>query len=393
MTAVAPPGSPLDRRIERLRAFLATDPANLKLLADLADVLFDAGRPDDAREVAQQALKLVPGDAHWQYRLAVAERQLGALQDARTLLEALIADGVDADPVRLELARVAQAQADWPAVVGALGTIRAPAVAASEEASFLLMRGLHHEGDLERAIGVGEAVLGAAPERPPRIVSALATLYLDAERFDDLARLVDEASGQHAADAELLAAGGYLAMHQAQPDQARQRFEHSIARAPGMARAHLGLGLVLATEGRLNEARESILRATEQMPAHLGSWHALAWLCLLQQDLDAAERHFEHALTLDRNFGDTYGGLAIVAALRGRRDEADEWVRTGLRLDRASLNVGVARTLLRRSGRLDDPEFLREALQMLNEQALSRDPRRKSLFDRLRVHGAGRVGG
>jgi Flp pilus assembly protein TadD len=122
------------------------------------------------------------------------------------------------------------------------------------------------------------------------------------------------------------------------------------------------------------------------MPTHLGSWHALAWMHLLDQELDAAQDAFNQALAMDRNFGDTHGGLAILAAMRGRRAEAEEFIRTARKLDRASMNAAVAMTLLQHGGSMNSKEFLEDAMRMLHKHALSKDEGMRVSFERLLAH-------
>ena len=82
------------------------------------------------------------------------------------------------------------------------------------------------------------------------------------------------------------------------------------------------------------------------MPDHIGTWHGLAWLQILSGDLLAAEASFGKALAIDRNFGDTHGGLAVVAALQGRTDECRRMIRRALGLNPRSFPARYAESLL-----------------------------------------------
>jgi tetratricopeptide (TPR) repeat protein len=381
-----------DERVQRLIGYLNSDPTNLALLADVADTMLNAGRPEAARPWVERALRQVPDDSAWRYRMAVVHRQLGDLPQARELLDSLLRAGVDEPAVRLELTSVAYAQGDWAGAVQAAEPLLSQTVAEpiAAQACFMALRSLHQCGEVARAILLGEAFLAANPDAPVEVKSALATLYLDGERLEDAAQLYAQVQHAGALDAEMLAVGGFVAMQAAEPDEALRRFERSAAAAPQMGRSLLGLGLAHAAIGHLDQARAALEKATVAMPTHLGTWHALAWMHLLGRDLDAAERMFKHTLELDRNFGDTHGGLAIVSALRGQREQAEEHIRVGQRLDRRSLNVGAAKALLQNGGHMDDPNFLEQGLKMLYAQALSRDAAQKTLFEQLltRNHGA-----
>ena len=67
----------------------------------------------------------------------------------------------------------------------------------------------------------------------------------------------------------------------------------------------------------------------------------MAWCNLMKKDLAAAQQNFEAAMALDRNFGETHGGLAVVLALQGRREEAKLSIERALRLDPQSLSARV----------------------------------------------------
>ena len=82
------------------------------------------------------------------------------------------------------------------------------------------------------------------------------------------------------------------------------------------------------------------------MPTHVGSWHVLAWAQLLSGELDAAEENFNRALDLDRNFAETHGGLASVAAIRGEKTKAEHLIDVALRLDQDCLSAKFAQSVL-----------------------------------------------
>jgi tetratricopeptide (TPR) repeat protein len=103
------------------------------------------------------------------------------------------------------------------------------------------------------------------------------------------------------------------------------------------------------------------------MPGHIGSWHALAWAQLMQQDLTGAEMSFSRALAIDGNVGESHGGQAIVYAMRGERASAEESIRRALRLDANGLSARYARIVL--SGDVGDPErFKQIARQVLGNR-------------------------
>jgi len=93
-------------------------------------------------------------------------------------------------------------------------------------------------------------------------------------------------------------------------------------------------------------AQAFLSRAVDQMSQHIGTWHALAWCDLLLGNPGQAQVHFNRALDLDRNFGESHGGIALVHALNGHADEARNDIRRALRLDPQSRNARYAQSLL-----------------------------------------------
>lgn len=373
-----------DERAARLEHYLHQDPGNASLRADLIDHLIGAGRLDEAKAHALVALRTNPADPPTRYRLAVIEHHAGRLEAARDELSRLLDEGITEPNVRLELARVQAGLGDLQAALVTLDQLAAQPLpeALAPVAALLHVRTLHWAGEIDAAITRAERHLQLQPDTPP-VLSALATLYIDARRMADAACLFEAAQAAGSADTEMLAVGGFLALDAADVAVAQQRFEDSVARTPRLGRAQLGLGLTYAATGRSTEAKEALHQATRAMPTHLGSWHALAWMQLLDGELEAAETSFNAALAVNRTFGDTYGGLAIIAAMRKDRASAEQFIRTGERLDRASLNVAVARVLLQHKGAMHTPEFLDSALKMLHQQALSPNPEMRTMFERL----------
>ena len=84
----------------------------------------------------------------------------------------------------------------------------------------------------------------------------------------------------------------------------------------------------------------------------------LAWALLLQDKLDEARQAFEAALALDRNFGESHGGLAVALAMQGLQAEAEQSIERALRLDREGMSAQYARAVLR--GEARDPRAIRQ---------------------------------
>jgi Flp pilus assembly protein TadD len=97
------------------------------------------------------------------------------------------------------------------------------------------------------------------------------------------------------------------------------------------------------------------------MPRHVGSWHVLGWTHLVSGNLDEAERVFQHAMELDRNFAETHGAIASIFALRGKVDQANEEIRVALRLNRECMAARFAQSVV--ASRAGDEARSRQIIQ------------------------------
>jgi len=82
------------------------------------------------------------------------------------------------------------------------------------------------------------------------------------------------------------------------------------------------------------------------MPDHQGTWHGLAWTCILTGDLVRANEAIECSMQLDRNFADNHGTKAVLEFMLGRRTEAELSTRKALKLNPAAPSALYARSLL-----------------------------------------------
>ncbi|HEU4708043.1 MAG TPA: hypothetical protein VFS17_01920, partial [Methylophilaceae bacterium] len=123
---------------------------------------------------------------------------------------------------------------------------------------------------------------------------------------------------------------------------------------PTQGRAWVTLGLIDLLDSNLRDAQKNLEKAVKYMPDHIGSWHVLAWAQLLQNNIEAAELSFLSALKIDENFGETHGGLAVIAAMKGKWDQAKELSKIAKRLDPESKSPLYAQILqLQHEGRAD----------------------------------------
>jgi tetratricopeptide (TPR) repeat protein len=350
-------------RASQLAVFADSDPANPILLCDLLDELLSVALVDEATAriaTAPAALRELPGVRFREARCALlrgdAKAAVDLLQSLRTSMKdvpagvvhdlayALLAQG-KADEAMQTLTSAHERDKDGDVVVLAL----------------LNARILHRQQQCDAALEVLAPIQSGA--RLPEVQGLRALLLMD---MGDTARASIEAEQALKTDPDQHEAGivhGTLALQSQRLQESTAAFERVLAKHPESGRAWLGLGQDLMLRGDVPAARALLTRASIQMPDHIGTWHALAWCQLLEGDLAGAKHSFDKAFALDRTFGETHGGFALVHALRGERKEAEESIKRALRLDPQGRSARYAQSvLLLDEGRIDEARAITDSI-------------------------------
>ncbi|WP_019677333.1 tetratricopeptide repeat protein [Arsukibacterium perlucidum] len=143
----------------------------------------------------------------------------------------------------------------------------------------------------------------------------------------------------------LLAKASVLIYHQ-NPTDADIFITQFLSQLPSSGRGWSVQGQTSLLRQNFNKSLSELNTAVKLMPEHIGTWHLLAWNYYLLGLFDKAEQSFESALKLDEAFADSYGGLAVVAAIRGDVDVAQKHIKLASRLNKSSFSAEYARALL-----------------------------------------------
>ncbi len=340
-------------RASQLSVFADRDPANPILLCDLLDELLSAALVDEATTriaTAPAVLRELPGVRFREARCALLRGDAKAAVD---LLQPLLTDMRDAPAGvvhDLAYAQFVQGQFDEAMeTLSRVGEQRGDLVAVA----LLKARIFHRQQQWSAALEVLAPIQDDT--RLPEVQGMRALLLLD---MGDTARASTEAEQALNGDPdqhEACIVCGTLALWSQRLQESTVTFERVLAKHPESGRAWLGLGQDLMLRGDVPAARALLTRASIQMPDHIGTWHALAWCKLLEGDLAGAKHSFDKAFALDRTFGETHGGFALVHALRGERKEAEESIKRAMRLDPQGRSARYAQSvLLFDEGRVDE---------------------------------------
>lgn len=344
-----------ETRLGRLRGYLAADADNPRLLAEVIDASLAAGERDEARVLIEHARRRHPADDAFVFRaatLAIAERRL---EDAEQSLRQMGAQSLAHPAVRYNLAYIDVLRGRFDAAVEALDALERSGEASAEVDS-LLVHALHHRGDLEGAKAAARRGLGRHPEDAQLLAVASLALW-DAGDVEDARRLSIRALQLQPTALAALVTQGSIALTARDVDAARRSFGAALTANAADGRTWSGLGLASLLAQQFDRAAEELDTALRHMPEHIGTWHAMAWCEIVRQDLARAQHCFGRALALDRNFAESHGGLAVVAALAGRADEARALAQTAIRLDPNCISGRYAMAIA--DGEIRDAETFR----------------------------------
>jgi tetratricopeptide (TPR) repeat protein len=255
-----------DRAVERYEAFLGLDDRNARILYKLGLARYRAGRNKDAIRPLQQALSIDPsiGEAH--YVLGLVQRDLNQLAGARkSLEEAARRSPASQTAAREALADVYLSDGDYNRAINQL-----EALAALEPS----------RADRIIAVGLAQAragrddsaviTLGRAVERfpdAPQVYAAIGHVWLaDAQRRGERVALnkaieaLGHAAGRADATSETYAELGRALMLAGDRAAAERALRQAVAKLPVPADAYLHLADVTAHDGRIQEARDSLLK-------------------------------------------------------------------------------------------------------------------------------------
>jgi len=341
------------QRLQRHEHFLAMDPNNPRLLADVIDLHLLLGQTEQAQRAVTTALQAFPDDPYFRFRQSHVWIAQARWDDAAVLLSTLALELSD-PAVAHNLAYVWFKLRQYARARETLAPLVQDGNAAPDSV-VLYLRSLHHLREVREALRVAELHLATLTD--PQFLGTTALLYLDNGQLDAARRLSRQAAAAPQRPIESWVVDGTLALADGELDSAQLSFEGALALQPNDGRSWSGLGMISLVQQDLPRAKEQLRRAASYLPQHIGTFHALAWCHLLSGDLAATEQAFEQALAIDRNFGESHGGLAVVYAIQQKTALAEQAIRRANGLDAGGLSARFAQMIL--DGDMPDQDAFR----------------------------------
>lgn len=358
----------MSQQLGRTETYLEVDPGNTELLARAIDLSLAVGEIERASRHLAAACERYPSDPFFNYRsghLLVAQHRWA---EAEAVYAGLYGAHRNAS-IAYSLANCQVNQGKYQQAFETMSAYHADPELAPEAAT-LLIRVLHHLKQFESA----EKLIETHRQRlagAPLFMAAASLLCLDAGKIAEATAMANASLEVGTRPVEALVVSATLALANTDTDVAIQRFEEVLAKKPDEGRSWSGLGMASLLKRDLSNASKQLEQAVTYMPKHIGTWHALGWCRVFAGDQQGAAQAFDTALGLDRNFGESHGGVAVAAALRGDRATAEAAIDKAVRLDPQGLSARYAQMVL--NGQTADPERFRAIAHrlMASHQTLS----------------------
>ena len=371
------------QRLDRLDGFLREDPGNNALLIDAFETALSCGEWERAEFHLKHAQALQTDALAWRLREGDFWLAQQRYDEALGVLEAL--NGTPNPPpgfpdvllhnlafIELRRGRFAACverlapTLDSQASADSTGLAPTHPPVAARALQQLWLRALHHEVQLDRAMAWTAGV-----ERrgllDPQAAGVASLVAIDADDFPAAQRWAALSLSNGGPDdpppPEAFVTQASLALAARDSEQARGFADAALQRHPGDGRAWSTRGFAALLANDLTGASDAFRRALAAMGQHIGTWHGQGWTQILQGQLAEARRSFETAVELDRNFGESHGGLAVVLAMQGEREQAQAQAELALRLDKANVSGRYAQALL--SGDIKDAKDLQRLARRL----------------------------
>lgn len=330
-------------QLERMLGFLEIDPENVPLLLNVGDLLHQSGDLAGAEDAYNRILDCQPGHGVASSRLAGVLISRHRFDEAEAVLQLLVSQAPDVAALNHNLGIALIYQSKWAEALEAFERAAAGGVTEAENTMYQAYC-LHSLGRTGEALIKATLVLEQAPSE--QTAGHVAILQLDVGDLNSARRTATQLVKSSPRSIEGNLVLGALDLELQEIDDAFKRISLVLEQDPENPRALLSDGLVKLYNQQSPEAIQSFERALEHMPKNTGVWVTLGWAHLANNDLQSAEETFRKAIEVDRNFGESHGGLATVLALAERDAEAREVLDRARGLNRDSFGAAFALSIL-----------------------------------------------
>ena len=347
-------------RLGRLLAFLGHDPANLALLTDAMSLAIDLGDTACGKQLIDHMKAKAIDEPKVNALAAHLSLQAGHFEEAGAFGDKAIEGGILHPAVIFNAAQGHFYSGDYASVHTLLSRLNNDP---QSPVSVLMMhaRALHQLEETEQA----ETLVARAQQQEPGntdIRGLLSLLQYENDNFSPALITAHETLAEDPDQLDALIACASVHFEQNNITASRNAWLHTVTVYPECGRAWSGLARLEFNELEFDAAEEHLKTAVQFMPDHIGTWHLLAWVYILRNDSTQARQALDRSYALDRTFGETHGGLAIVDIMDGMKERARQSIRRALKLNPNGLSAQYAEALL-----LKDAGQPEKALQLIDQ--------------------------
>lgn len=347
MTAATPSDS--TSQLQRWLGFLEQDPKNTHLITSILEL----GLAENQIDILERILVHIQiqniQDPQLSSLASLVSLQLGKFQDAIIFGEhALETEFADATVVhnlgyaQLYLGEYKKAQQLLEPLIATSTTLNA-------DTYVLYAKVMHHLEQPEDAISALQKAIALNPLHTEALGNLALLQYETDHNLSDYSEAKETAQKAlkiSPYQLEALLALAEIQLNERNISDARKNFNLILEHHPQSGRAWSGLGQLEFYETNIDQAEKYLLKAVEFMKDHVGTWQVLGWCYVLKNNIEKAAWAFEIALPLNTEFADSYGGIAVVEAMRHNTVAAKQWIKKAFELDEHSMAATFAEYVL-----------------------------------------------
>lgn len=365
-----------EEQLKRWLSFLEQDPQNGHLINSIFESALIVNNVDVLQHMLDHLKEQQLSDPQVNRMASLVSLQLGNFPEAISFSQHVLGTEFENTTVLHNLAYAQLYMNQYEQAYLTLQPLMSSSALVEADTYVLYARILHH---LEQPAGA-IASLRNAINLNPRHAEALGNLallqYETNNNFSDYLNVKETAQQALAINPyqfEALLALGEVQLNERSISAAQNTFNLILEHYPQAGRAWSGLGQLEFYEMNLEKAEQHLLKAVEYMNNHVGTWHVLAWCYILKQDIVNAEKAFEISLPLNTEFADSYGGLAVVEAMKNNVSKSKQLIQQAYDIDEHSMAAQYAEYVL-----LNNADQADAAQQKMNNILMRRAPSSES---------------
>lgn len=370
MTAITPSDS--TSQLQRWLGFLEQDPKNTHLITSILELSLAENQVDTLKRMLVHIQTQNIQEPQVSSLASLVCLQLGNFQDAIIFGEHALETGSKNATVVHNLAYAQLYLGEYKKAQQLLEPLIATTTTLNADTYVLYAKVIHHLEQPEEAISALQKAIALNPLHAEALGNLALLQYETDHNLSDYSKAKETAQKALTIapfQLEALLALAEVQLSERNISHARNNFNLILEHHPQSGRAWSGLGQLEFYETNIDQAEKYLLKAVEYMKDHVGTWQVLGWCYVLKNNIEKAAWAFEIALPLNTEFADSYGGIAVVEAMRHNTVAAKQWIKKAFELDENCMAATFAEYVL-----LNSQGSSEAAQQKMNSILIRRAP-------------------